>query len=205
MLDSGLSLSLTGMEHASPHLIRFGLFELDLRSGELLKRGRKIRLEGQPVQVLICLLESPGELVTREELHRKLWTADTFVNFEHGLNAAVKRLRQALDDSADNSRFVETLPRRGYRFIAPVQAVAVAENMSGAELAAAVAEASLNRDLPEAKDHNEADPSANTAVFVRQRRSRAWRISGLGLLMLESLQSGYFAQGATRRPWFDLW
>jgi hypothetical protein len=97
----------------SPRLIRFGVFELDLRSGELQKQGRKIRLEGQPVQILICLLENPGELVTREELHRKLWPADTFVNFEHGLNAAVKRLRQALNDSADNPRFVETLPRRG--------------------------------------------------------------------------------------------
>src|SRR5579863_3747535 len=107
----------------SPRLIRFGVFELDVRSGELQKQGRKIRLEGQPVQVLMCLLESPGELVTRDELHRKLWPADTFVNFEHGLNAAVKRLRQALSDSADNPRFVETLPRRGYRFIAPIQVV----------------------------------------------------------------------------------
>jgi TolB-like protein/DNA-binding winged helix-turn-helix (wHTH) protein/Tfp pilus assembly protein PilF len=106
------------------NVIRFGVFELDVRSGELQKQGRKIRLEGQPVQVLICLLENPGELVTREELHRKLWPADTFVNFEHGLNAAVKRLRQALNDSADNPRFVETLPRRGYRFIAPVQPAA---------------------------------------------------------------------------------
>src|ERR1700693_3136011 len=113
-----------------PRTIRFGVFELDLRSGELQKQGRKIRLEGQPVQVLICLLENPGELVTREELHRKLWPADTFVNFEHGLNAAVKRLRQALNDSADNPRFVETLPRRGYRFVAPVQAVAVSSDGS---------------------------------------------------------------------------
>lgn len=107
-----------------PRLIRFGVFELDLRSGELQKQGRKIRLEGQPVQILICLLETPGELVTREELHRKLWPADTFVNFEQSLNAAVKRLRQALGDSAESPRFVETLPRRGYRFIAPVQAIA---------------------------------------------------------------------------------
>jgi DNA-binding winged helix-turn-helix (wHTH) protein len=76
------------------------------RSGELQRQGRKIRLEGQTVQVLISLLENPGELVTREELRRKLWPADTFVNFEHGLNAAVKRLRQALNVSADNPRFV---------------------------------------------------------------------------------------------------
>ncbi len=118
-----------------PRLIRFGVFELDLRSGELQKQGRKVRIEGQPVQVLICLLESPGELVTREELHRKLWPADTFVNFETGLNAAVKRLRQALNDSADNPRFVETLPRRGYRFIAPMQAVAPAAEPSLAPVA----------------------------------------------------------------------
>jgi DNA-binding winged helix-turn-helix (wHTH) protein len=102
-----------GPASPSPHLIRFGVFELDLRSGELQKQGRKIRLEGQPVQILICLLETPGELVTRETLHQKLWSADTFVNFEQGLNASVKRLRQALSDSADNPRFVETIPRRG--------------------------------------------------------------------------------------------
>src|SRR5947208_8438565 len=125
----------------SPRVVRFGIFELNLPSGELQRQGRKIRLEGQPVQVLICLLENPGELVTREELHRKLWPADTFVNFEHGLNAAVKRLRQALNDSADNPRFVETLPRRGYRFIAPMQAVAVTGDESAVQLDAAIKEA----------------------------------------------------------------
>src|SRR6266576_1227942 len=117
----------------SPRLIRFGVFELDLRSSELQKQGRKVRIEGQPVRVLICLLECPGELVTREELHRKLWPADTFVNFEHGLNAAIKRLRQALSDSADNPRFVQTLPRRGYRFIAPIQAIGMSGEMSAAD------------------------------------------------------------------------
>ena len=107
-------------QQPNPRIVRFGVFELDLHSGELRKQGHKIRLEGQPVQVLICLLENPGELITREELNQRLWS-DTSVNFEHGLNAAVKRLRRALNDSADNPRFVETLPRRGYRFIAPVQ------------------------------------------------------------------------------------
>jgi TolB-like protein/DNA-binding winged helix-turn-helix (wHTH) protein/Flp pilus assembly protein TadD len=109
--------------------LRFGLFELDLRSGELWKQGRKVRLEGQPVQILICLLERSGELVTRDELRERLWPADTYVNFEHGLNAAVKRLRRALNDSADNPRFVETLPRRGYRFLAPVESVRSDEGM----------------------------------------------------------------------------
>ena len=106
-----------------PRTLRFGLFELDLRSGELWKQGRKVRLEGQPVQILICLLEHSGKLVTREELRGKLWPADSYVNFDHGLNAAVKWLRRALNDSAENPRFVETLPRRGYRFLAPVESV----------------------------------------------------------------------------------
>ena len=105
--------------------MRFGVFEFDLRSGELRKQGRRIRLEGQPVQVLIKLLERSGELVTRVELKKELWPADTFVNFEQSLNAAVKRLRQALGDSPANPRFVETLTRRGYRFIAPVDAAAI--------------------------------------------------------------------------------
>src|ERR1700676_5107158 len=111
----------------TPRTLRFGLFELDLRSAGLWKQGRKVRLEGQPVQILICLLERSGELVTREELRGKLWPADTYVNFEHGLNAAVKRLRRALNDSAENPRFVETLPRRGYRFLAPATAVNTGE------------------------------------------------------------------------------
>jgi DNA-binding winged helix-turn-helix (wHTH) protein len=134
-----------------PRTLRFGVFEINVRSGELCKQGRKVRLEGQPVQILLCLLENPGELVTRDELRQRLWPADTYVNFEHGLNAAVKRLRQALNDSAGNPRFVETLPRRGYRFLAPVQIVNAAEegpnqiDIPPAELASGAA------DLPKAK------------------------------------------------------
>jgi TolB-like protein/Tfp pilus assembly protein PilF len=104
----------------TPRSVRFGLFEFDQRSGELHKQGRRIRLEGQPVQVLTKLLERPGELITREDLRKQLWPADTFVNFEQSLNAAVKRLRQALGDAPANPRFIETMARRGYRFIAPV-------------------------------------------------------------------------------------
>ncbi len=104
--------------------LRFGSFELDLQSGELRKDGLKIRLADQPLQVLTLLLEHPGEVVTREELQRRLWSSDTFVEFEHSLNAAVKRLRDALGDSAENPRYVETLPRHGYRFIAPLGSIA---------------------------------------------------------------------------------
>jgi Tol biopolymer transport system component/DNA-binding winged helix-turn-helix (wHTH) protein len=110
-------------ESPTNRVISFGTFEADLRAGELRRNGRKIRLQEQPFQVLAMLLEHPGEIVTREELHTRLWPADTFVDFDHGLNAAVKRLRDALGDSAENPRFVETLARRGYRFLAPVNGV----------------------------------------------------------------------------------
>jgi DNA-binding winged helix-turn-helix (wHTH) protein len=100
--------------------IRFSVFELDLKAGELRRNGSKIRLQEQPFQILVSLLEHPGEVVTREELRSKLWPADTFVDFDHSLNAAIRRLRDALGDSADRPRFVETVARRGYRFIAPV-------------------------------------------------------------------------------------
>jgi TolB-like protein/DNA-binding winged helix-turn-helix (wHTH) protein len=174
-----------------PRLIRFGVFELDLRSGELQRQGRKVRLEGQPVQVLICLLDNPGELVTREELHRKLWPADTFVNFEHGLNAAVKRLRQALNDSADNPRFVETLPRRGYRFIAPVQALAAGEDVSAVNVAAAVTETPATRDVPEARDQDQVELSEKTVAVVHRRRSRTWKRFGFALLAMLGILTGW--------------
>jgi len=100
--------------------VRFGVFELDRRSGELRKAGVQIRLQEQAFQILTSLLERPGDLVTREELRQRLWPNGTFVDFEHGLNAVISRLRGTIGDSADSPRFIETVPRRGYRFIAPV-------------------------------------------------------------------------------------
>jgi len=102
--------------------LRFGTFELDLRAGELRKHGLRIRLQEQPFQVLAMLLEQPGEVVTREELQKRLWQADTFVDFDHGLNKAISKIREALGDSAESPRFVETVTRRGYRFLAEVKA-----------------------------------------------------------------------------------
>jgi DNA-binding winged helix-turn-helix (wHTH) protein len=99
---------------------RFGLFEADLASGELLRQGVRVRLQDQPFRVLTILLERPGQVVLREELRQRLWPADTYVEFDGSLNAALKRLRSALGDSADNPIFIETIPKRGYRFIAPV-------------------------------------------------------------------------------------
>ena len=95
-------------------VVRFGLFEADLQSRELRRNGHKVRLQDQPFQVLLLLLEKPGEVITREELRTRLWPSDTFVDFDHGLNAAIKRLRDALGDSAENPRFVETLAGKGF-------------------------------------------------------------------------------------------
>ena len=104
-------------------IVSFGVYEFDSRARELRREGMRVRLEGQPVAILQMLIDRPGELVTREELQKELWPADTFVDFEHSLNAAVKRLRAALNDSADHPHYIETLARRGYRFIAPVNGV----------------------------------------------------------------------------------
>ena len=109
-----------------PRMVRFATFEADLSAKELRKAGVKIKVHGQPFEVLAMLLEQPGKIVPREELKQKLWPTDTFVDFDHGVNTAIKRLREALGDSAENPRFVETIPRRGYRFIAPVEPPAAA-------------------------------------------------------------------------------
>jgi len=106
---------------ASTPKVRFGLFEVDIASGALRKEGVKIKLQEQPFQALIALLERPQEILTREELQKRLWPGDTFVDFDRGLNKAINRLRDALGDDAENPRFIETLPQRGYRFLAPVE------------------------------------------------------------------------------------
>jgi TolB-like protein/DNA-binding winged helix-turn-helix (wHTH) protein len=105
----------------SPHVVRFGSFQLDLSAAELTRGDSKIKLGEQPFQVLAALLDHPGDIVTREELRQRLWHADTFVDFDHSLNAAVNRLRLVLEDSPDQPCFIETLPRHGYRFIAKVE------------------------------------------------------------------------------------
>ena len=105
----------------SRNVVRFDAFEVDLRAAELYKAGRKIKLQVQPLHILAMLLEHPGEVLTREELRQRLWPADTFVDFDHSLNTAVKKLRQALGDDRKKPRFIETLPKRGYRFIGTVR------------------------------------------------------------------------------------
>ena len=113
-----------------PGLVRFGVFELDLQSGELRKAGVRIGLQEQPLQVLTLLLERPGDVVTREQLRQRLWPGGTFVDFDHGLNAVINRLRDTLGDSAETPRFIETLPRRGYRFVGAVNAAKTVEPLA---------------------------------------------------------------------------
>jgi TolB-like protein/DNA-binding winged helix-turn-helix (wHTH) protein/Flp pilus assembly protein TadD len=154
--------------------LRFGVFELDLRSGELLKHGLRVRLQEQPFQVLAMLLEHPGEVITREELQKKLWPADTFVDFDHGLNKAISKIREALSDSAESPRFVETVARRGYRFLADVKVVEDA-TPHRPELAAP----------PHPPEEAGARPDLAGKPEVPKRRvpSLVWKISALTLLL----------------------
>lgn len=132
---------------ASQTVIRFGVYELDVQTGVLRKNGMRIRCQDQPLQVLAALLERPGELISREELRRRVWPQDTFVDFDHALNTAIKKIRAALNDDADSPRYIETIPRRGYRFIGPVEP-RLPQN--GSTPAAAVVAANGNGATPEA-------------------------------------------------------
>jgi len=131
-------------------LLRFGVFEVDLAAGELRKNGARIRLQEQPFQVLAALLENAGQVVTRDDLRQKIWPADTFVDFDHSLNTAINKIREALGDSASSPRFVETLARRGYRFIASVDSsvgVPALSNAPNGIPAAPSSEAALHPEL----------------------------------------------------------
>jgi TolB-like protein/DNA-binding winged helix-turn-helix (wHTH) protein/Tfp pilus assembly protein PilF len=155
-------------------LVRFGVFEADLDSCELRKQGHKLRLQAQPCQVLKLLLEHPGEVITREEFRKRLWPEDTFVDFDHSLNTAMRRLREVLNDSPDNAIFIETLQRRGYRFIAPVTPVRPLEPAAEAVSPQVVAETSLVV--------AEAPNAAETLEKTGGRK--AWRYAGVILASL---------------------
>jgi cholera toxin transcriptional activator len=132
--------------NSARRVFRFGVFEADEHTGELRKQGRRLPLQGQPLQVLLLLLDRPGELVSRAEIHQRLWPDGTFVDFDHGLNTAINKIREALGDSASNPRFVETLARRGYRFVAPVE---VLSGPSAATQIPAVAEVESASSAPQ--------------------------------------------------------
>jgi TolB-like protein/DNA-binding winged helix-turn-helix (wHTH) protein/Flp pilus assembly protein TadD len=154
-------------------VVRFGAFEVDLRNGELRKSGLKLRLTGQPFQVLTILLEHRGEVVTRDELRKRLWTDDTFVDFDHGLNAIVNRLREALGESPDSPRFIETIPRQGYRFLAVVDGRGEGDPAAPATL--------TNR--PEADPRHK--PQGHTSTLSRSKYF--WTAGGVSTLLLAIL------------------
>jgi eukaryotic-like serine/threonine-protein kinase len=150
----------------SPRSVRFGVFEVDLEGGELRKSGLKIALQVQPFRVLRLLLENPGKVVTREEIQQQLWTADTFVEFDRGLNTAITKVREALGDSAVSPRFIETVPRRGYRFLVPV------ENIDGKKPEETVTDSPL----PQIHDRNKFSPwlGAITGALVTAIGVAVW-------------------------------
>jgi TolB-like protein/DNA-binding winged helix-turn-helix (wHTH) protein len=169
--------------------VRFGVFELDQRAGELRKAGSRVRLAGQPLQLLERLLARPGDLVTREELRQELWSDDTFVDFERNLNSAIKRLRAALGDSAENPRFIETLPRRGYRFLAPVERLTVPSIPPGHDAGRPdVSSRPASVDLPPAPP----DP-ADAADPARTREQLARWLIAVAALTLIAAGLAYFA------------
>jgi len=157
---------------------RFGVFQLDTLSGELYKHGIRIKLQDQPCQVLTVLLEKVGEVVTREELRRRLWDHDTFVDFDHSLNISINKLRDALGDTAANPRFIETLPRKGYRFLASVSVEEVPENRNS-ELSQVVSPPALEEPLPHQNDNQPTAPA---------NRSKLWL--GIATLLLITLAIG---------------
>ncbi len=206
-------------------VVRFGAFEADLSAGELRKSGVRIKLHGQPFEVLAMLLERPGEVVTREELQGRLWPTDTFVDFDHGVNTAINRLREALGDSAESPRFIETVPRRGYRFVAPVESQVSAAPGSTAIPAGTPSSGATSADadvLSPARGRRARILALAFAVAiallaglslssVRERllgRRSPPRIQSLAVLPLENLSGDpdqdYFADGMTEALTTDL-
>ena len=201
---------------------RFGVFEVDLRSGELRKAGIRIRLQSQPFEVLLMLLTQPGEIVTREELQKKLWPTDIFVDFDHGMNTAINKLRDALSDSADTPRYIETLPRRGYRFIAPVESTAWAEAEIVNVLPAVVA--SVNKGASSGSGSNSRRPlnvafvamlmivalstATGLSIYGFRRITNKVSIKSIAVLPLASLSGDpaqdFFADGMTEQLTTDL-
>jgi Tol biopolymer transport system component/DNA-binding winged helix-turn-helix (wHTH) protein len=194
-------------EQVKKAMVRFGVFEINPRSGELTKHGLRLRLTGQPFKILTIMLEQPGEIVTREQLRKSLWPGDTFVDFEHSLNSAIKKLREALGDSADQPRYIETVPRRGYRFIAPV---ALSELLPSTEfLAAPLVETdaphatALGQSLVTAGDEpaTEVPPAESTPQVPSRRSARLLAYSAIGLAVtLAILAAAWWIGDSFRRP-----
>ena len=185
---------------SSARSVRFGVFEVDLRAGEIRKKGIRIKLQGQPFLLLITLLKQRGELVTREELRRTLWPEDTFIDFDHSLGTGINKLREVLGDSAANPRFIETLPRRGYRFIAPIEAVGASESPPVVSEAPPEEQAPETGDPVGASDHDQVDLPKDTTVSERPRWPHAWKIASLALLLLSVIFTVWILHPGSRPP-----
>lgn len=214
-------------DQTPPERLRFGVFEVDLRAGELRKHGLKLRLQEQPFQILTLLLERAGQVVTREELQKRLWQEDTYIDFGHGLNKAISKIRDALGDSADSPRFIETVARRGYRFLADVKVVALSP-LPATEMTPDQQEVnSSDRDISD-PDIAEPPPGGRsnrpyigaisavvvlgllifTVSFFRSRKGTSNAVSSIAVLPLENLSNDtsqdYFADGMTDQLIADL-
>jgi TolB-like protein/DNA-binding winged helix-turn-helix (wHTH) protein/Flp pilus assembly protein TadD len=185
---------------SSVRSVRFGVFEIDLRAGELRKKGIRLKLQGQPFLLLITLLKQRGELVTREELRSTLWPGDTFIDFDHSLGTAINKLREVLGDSAANPRFIETLPRRGYRFIAPIEAVVASEGPPVTSKAPPEEQAPAVGDPIGAEDHGQTYLPKEITVDRRPRWPPVWKIAGFGLLLLSAIFVLWILYPGSRPP-----
>jgi len=176
---------------ATGSVYRFGLFEVDGRLGELRKQGRVIKLRGRPFDILLLLLGRRGDLISREELRQELWAADTFVDFDHGLNSAMNRLREALGDSAESPRYIETLPKRGYRFIAPIELIEPAR-VAATGFQPRVGEPGLPPDSSESPAQRPASPEPQPAAPFVSRLSRAVLLAAVGALVTAIVVASFF-------------
>jgi Tol biopolymer transport system component/DNA-binding winged helix-turn-helix (wHTH) protein len=193
------------VEPESNHRVRFKTFELDLNIRELRRNGRRLKLQGQPLEVLAILLERPGKVVTREQLRRKLWPEDTFVDFEHGLNSTIRRLREALGDRAENPRFIETLPRLGYRFIAPLDP----QEDHSAEPVFTTNGSNGNTEIPtlngDAAEFQPVQHFSSTELVApnpprRGHQWRPWSASAAGVILLFALSALWYAHQPLPAP-----
>ena len=166
--------------------IAFGSFELETASGELFRNGRRIRLSGQPADLLVILVRRSGQLVTREELRLALWPEDTFVDFDHGLNNCIRRIRDALGDPSDSPRFIETLPKKGYRFIAETRTISPQQNGSVSPVLqnAVLAPDMINAAAPLKRDPSQVSVSDKLADARGRGRFRSWLPAGAVILIV---------------------
>ncbi len=189
------TLSLCMAEGAPAEKYRFGVFEVDAASGELRRSGMRVRLAAQPMQVLLMLLERPGTVLSRDEIAQRLWPDGTFVDFDHGVNSAVNRIREAVGDTAANPRFVETLPRRGYRFVAPVERLGgVAEQASTRDILDKSDSAEVKLDsLPAVSEERvSVPPSASLLATAAELPESSQRVARLLFLLLQVMYFSFY-------------